>query len=64
MVMVMVMVVIRNRVVCIMGSWGGSVVPLMASNVPVHITHTRPLPRHHGDEDNDYVVCCSMQRLL
>ena len=44
------MVVIRNRVVCIMGSWGGSVVPLMASNVPVHITHTRPLPPHDDEE--------------
>ena len=50
-VMVMVMV-IRNRVVCIMGSWGGSVVPLMASNVPVHITHTRP-PAHDDDGDDD-----------
>ena len=29
-------------------------VPLMASNVPVHITHTRPLPHHHdGDDDDD-----------
>ena len=31
-------------------------VPLMASNVPVHITHTRPLPRH-GDEDVDGFEC-------
>ena len=28
------------------------VVPLMASNVPVHITHTRP-PAHDDDGDDD-----------